>query len=666
MNYRLSERLNVRIRTRTRNIYTPYDYLKEVLVKSKRNFLKVFSADIINYDNFEEDLYIEPRDVLYETGDPWRNLSNRDKVEYRGYTNSEELEAILSDKERLGIFLVGEIGMGKSTFIYRFHKAFNMKDGQISIYLDFSEYRDGINSMADYDTMRHEYFSRLEKTLYEILRDNNIFDSFLKYVIRESYDENFIEMTIRMDEGGTLNMKKVGPQVRQWGRQNYLKYISFAFRFLKSKGFHILLILDNIDPIPVRFQEQFANNSLELVNMGDLQVIVAIRYYSWKIMTRVASGFRKCLILSINLPNICDLINKRVEYFIFNNLHEEFYKINIGKYSNLVISKDSLEELVATINSIIFGDRVIDSFILLSDMNLRLLMQNYVSIIDSRYINLNPKILHKFFEKKITDTKIFNISGYDLLLKSILSESGVLYKYDSGRIENVYNLYSIEKANRFTNLLKIYLLNIIYNMSVIRDRRRFIKKNDIIAETLKLGWRRNEILAALREMYSKTLLIGYSSSLFDFNDEIAPSQNAFLYKNKISRMVYYMFFMSFDFPMPESRILKYFFKRVTEDGADFEFILRRENKYLFDDDFVHIFVAEFLEEFINYEKKFLTKVTMNQNARDVLSNLIREPITAGMVRSFARHIRVAEKHHLKDRVDKLFLSLRHLNNMFPN
>jgi energy-coupling factor transporter ATP-binding protein EcfA2 len=660
----LSEHLDMEEIKRQNYIDSLFENFNSIFIKERRNLREAFTGgDITSISNYEELLYVEPRDYIFGKDYVWEDINKstgtaESEMQIKGYTNTQELMALVANGGKKGIFLVGDMGCGKTTFVNHFEDIFKKQSPtNVCITIDFLKQPLEINNEADYNQMRIDHFERINADVEKIITANDLSDEYSKYILETATHSVFRKFKIQSNRGETINWRKFEEVRGEWSTDNPLKSISLGFRFLRRKRYNILLVLDNVDVIPGFYQERFARNCLELVDMAEIQVLVTLRFYSFGLAYNVMSGYRWCHIMKIDLPSIRELIEKRIKHFIFDPMDKENYPIKIETGITVTVSKETITELLTYVSENLLQKNLVDFFLKMSDLNIRFILSNYQAILNSQHIKPTADIVYEFFEGRPKFREISSEKSYDLLLKSLISRGEILYNHKSSRVENVFHIYRTDQRDYFPDLLKIYLLRVAYSMSVrhvgTEEEIDFFEKKTLVKKMEKLGWGKAAINDALQELVWKTLFFSYDADSFEHMKRVTLSNMGCLYHNKCYRMVYYIFFMLFDFPISEHRLEKYFVKKEIDEYGEYCFCLREGFKSFLDDDFIHKLVSLFLLEMVDLEKDFIIQSFKRPEALQTYVVHIKEPISFALIDSYIKHLTKAQKQGFDDIIGEL-------------
>lgn len=666
---RLSSSIHPNSVRRNRSSKTLFGYIKSVFVPERLPFLDVFTRDAKDFPEFESKLYVEPQRHVHKDDYVWRDAKRRQPdARFLEYTSSDELLAHVSDGHHKGIFLMGDIASGKSTFVNHFKSLFEKEISRpLCIMLDFAKWRGRIDSERQYRAMKGDCFDKLNFEIETVLREEGIEKDHNEFLVRNARHSSFKRFRRTYDYGKLPVEEELQDSVDEWQIENPYESVRQGFKFLKHIGFNILVIFDNVDPIPICYQEKFAQDTLELVYGAGIQVIVPLRFYSLESMANVAGIYRCCIFMRLDLPSIKDLIERRVKALITDRLTKEEYEIPTGTGEEIIrIHRDSLVKLLEYVNERILSSELEKTFLSISDLNIRFILQNYRAIIDSKHVYISPSLLYNFYERDKGADKIFNVKPHDLLVKSVVTERKLLFRYNVSRIENVFNTYSASRGDYFPQLLKLYLLEMFYRLSVSKTqdtlRHDFVNRYVLYEKLESFGWDISAISAAAEELYKKTLLFGYESDQFEFNTRLALSNSGYLYRTLMIRMVYYMFFMLFDFPLPESRILLYFDKKEIGDPPTNAYKLKSEFSPLFNDETIHILVGEFLTELVTMEENLVSSIIV-KGAIKTFRNTILTPVSIRLTDSYLKHCKDRTSEPLCQCLSNLGNAIRKLDSV---
>ncbi|MBU1495137.1 MAG: metallophosphoesterase, partial [Actinobacteria bacterium] len=132
-----------------------WDYIRNICIVEQIDYNQIITRNAIDEEGWESSLFIEPGKYIYQHDYVWDSIKKREPGRILSdHTNSEELLALTRDGKRKGIFLMGDIACGKTTFVTRFSKLYCDTIPQAFCLLeDFSKWRNRINSEEAFQGM---------------------------------------------------------------------------------------------------------------------------------------------------------------------------------------------------------------------------------------------------------------------------------------------------------------------------------------------------------------------------------------------------------------------------------------------------------------------------------------------------------------------------------
>jgi hypothetical protein len=353
------------------------------------------------------------------------------------------------------IVLVGGIGSGKSTFLHRFFRIV----------------------LGDHENLLWFYIDFRNVTLKEEELEDYIVNKILGQW-KDKYEAKLGEI-----------LEKHGFAVSTDDVKNYLDKL---FTLLRTVGFSLTVILDNVDRYDINFQEKIFLLASHLTDIFITVTVVALREETFLTSTRTgvfdAYDIPK---FHISSPNFLSMIKARLDFTI------EFLKAGEGNYARKVrndlikyflIIKQSLEK------DNIQSKKLIDFIDSISVGNMRdaLRMFNYFTVSG----NTNVKEIFKIYDESRPHR--YQIAYHQFIKSIILGE----YKYYSEERSQLMNVldFDFSLTDSHFNILRIlqYLLERNNKRSPIG--KGYVSIDSLIAAGEEASIRRDVISDSLLRM----------------------------------------------------------------------------------------------------------------------------------------------------------------------
>ena len=470
------------------------DLVLEDVIKEKdleKDFLQncyCKSGALSNYSLVSKEILSTRYDYLFAEGDKKSIL--KQVTTQKGL--SDELTDLFSNSiSKRPILLLGDVGVGKSTFIdyLRLVEASNVFEKAISFKIDLGSkaiisydikkaiinliknqlYEDNGIDIEDDDFVRHCYYVELEK--------------FKKSVkVKRLYDidpERAIEKEIE------FLTKKVEDEVEHLKKS--LEYVA------KNRQKQLIVFIDNCDQRSDADQESAFLISQELSSNWPVIVFVSLRpetFHRTKKEAGALSGYHTKA-FTIPPPRLDEVVRKRLEFA---------QKITSGEIS--------LSTLTAPAN---FSKlhQLIDVFLYSLDTNKELL--RFLNSTSNENIRKAIEIIKKFFGSGHVDMEkileIYNNSGKYLvplheLLRSVIFSDNIHYSPTNTEIINVFDIRHFNPNDHFILLLLIALLD---DYSKNSRNSGFVSITETYSYLQGLGFTPPQIDSVLNFAYAKKM-----------------------------------------------------------------------------------------------------------------------------------------------------------------
>jgi len=374
-------------------------------------------------------------------------------------------------KEQEGalILLLGGIGSGKTTFIYRF---FNVILGRLLknmwFYVDFK------TAPTSKD--------KLEEYIYE-----KIVIHFEKFYLDDVKEQ----------------LEKLGIS---WDKKSKEEYVLHLLNILRCMGYSVSIVLDNVDKCEFGLQEAIFLNAEHIANKFSVLILLALReesYYRSK-LTGVFDAYH-IKKYHISSPDVEKLILKRIDYLL--NLLEKD-ESEISKIIGKEISFDEMKEKVVIFFKIVrdslkqtspFYKKPITHFITcISEGNMRIALEMFSNFLSSG----NTRVQEMMDVEKAGEKYI--VQDYQFLKSVILGNS----RYYRGNNSFIMNIFDFNTEHTSSHFLHLRILNYAFiNRSNENSLGRgFLEINKLIQEAEDLFISKDAVIDSLKKLASFDLL----------------------------------------------------------------------------------------------------------------------------------------------------------------
>jgi GTPase SAR1 family protein len=490
------------------------------------------SGALSNYSLVSKEILATRYNYLFEAGDRKASLQ---QVATKKGISSELVELFAESLSKRPVLLVGDVGVGKSTFIDYlrlveapkvFEKAISFKidlgsraiialDMKVAIIELIREQLSDIYNIdiEDDDFVRHCYFQELKKF------QNNIRVKRLYEIDSEKAIEKEIDFLTGKVEDEIGHLK------------SSLSYIC------KNQSKQIIIFIDNCDQRSDQDQESAFLIAQEFSSDWPMIVFISIRpetFHRTKRESGALSGYHTKA-FTIPPPRIDDVIKKRLAFA---------QKITSGEISLTKLGSNTRFSKLHTL---------IDAFLYSVEVNANLL--TFLNNVSNENIRKAIELVKKFFgsghvdmEKIIT---IFDEEGrYNIplheLLRSVIYGDNIHYSPSSSDIVNVFDIRHPKPNDHFILLIFISLLD---DYSKNSRNHGFVSVEDVYTYMQGLGFNSDQIDSAMN--------FAYLHKLFETSQkgDQLDAQNAQLLVRATNSGIYHLRFLIQSFTYIDSIIV---------------------------------------------------------------------------------------------------------------
>ncbi len=470
------------------------DLVLEDVIKEKsleKNFLEscyCTSGVLSNYSLVSKDILSTRYDYLFEVGD--RKASLQQAVTKKGLSR-ELTELFANSLSKRPVLLIGDVGVGKSTFIDYlrlvqapkvFEKAISFKinlGSRVIITLDMKKAIIGVikEQLSD---------------LYKIDIEENDFVRNCYYVDLERFKNNIrVKQLYDIDKGKAL-IKEINFLTKKV--ENEIDHLKAALNYIsKNQKKQIIIFIDNCDQRSDQDQEDAFLIAQEFASNWPMVVFISIRpetFHRTKKESGALSGYHTKA-FTIPPPRLDDVIKKRLKFA---------KKITTGE---IALTKFKNKTSFSQLNSLI------DVFLYSIEANENLL--NFLNNVSNENIRKAIELIKKFFGSGHVDMEkiinIYNEKGKYVipiheLLRSVIYGDNIHYSPTNSEIINVFDIRYNKPNDHFILLIFLSLLD---DYSKNSRNHGFVPIEEIYSYLQGIGYLANQIDSVLKFSYSMEL-----------------------------------------------------------------------------------------------------------------------------------------------------------------
>lgn len=402
--------------------------------------------------------------------------------------------------------LLGYIGTGKSTFLdHYFYSHIKRKNPTVkAIIVNFKTAPDSTDDFIFYMLNKiDDQISNIEPTLKTLNRENleNLFTEEI-VAIKSSIKDNEKQDNLIDNLFLTFVVCKVKKD-----NTNFQTLIKRKLNLLKDKSFSLWIILDNIDQHFYCLHHRAFVNAISIAHDFNCPLIISMRYVtlSTSDAREVYDSYRPRR-LKLSLPNIHELIKKRLNYFDF--LAKDILDEKLKWTGNLLRVHDLIKDINETSKLLSTHKILLDKTLLpLSNYNLRRLLEILLASYQSYYF---------FFDRFNNDRyrPTFGNIEKRFLYSHLLKNSD--YYDPSPRDEQelfIVNLFENEnKTAGYNHFIRIRLLQALISLGKSITMKKYVSFINNVFD-----YESYDILQAVRNFMNNQLfsIKGVISSKFD-------------------------------------------------------------------------------------------------------------------------------------------------------
>jgi len=470
------------------------DLVLEDVIKEKsieKEFLEdcyCKSGSISQYSVLSKQILTTRYDYLFESNDKKATL---EQVANKKGISSDLIELFANSQSKRPILLVGDVGVGKSTFIDNLSlvEAPKVFEKSLTFKIDL-----GSKAIITLD-VRKAIINLLKDQLRNVYKVDISEDNFVRnayYIELENFKKSVaVKKLYEIDK-----VKAIEKEIEFLSGlvNDDISHIKKSLEYIgKNHRKQIIIFIDNCDQRNDQDQETAFLAAQEFATDWPVVVFVCLRpetFHRTKKIDGALSGYHTKA-FTIAPPRIDEVIQRRLTFAqkITNGdivLSKLEGKTSFSKLHKLIQSfKDSLErnkDLYSFLDNI-------------SNGNIRKAIELIKKYFGSGHVD-TEKIL------RITEEQGTYIVPVHELLRSVIFGDNIYYNPDSSEIVNLFDVRTYDPKEHFIVLLVLGLLN---DYSANNRNQGFISINDLYSYMQSQGFIPTQIDSALNFMYSKAL-----------------------------------------------------------------------------------------------------------------------------------------------------------------
>lgn len=389
------------------------------------------------------------------------------------------------------ILLVGDVGVGKTTFIRNLVKNDAKEEFSRALFF-FLDY--GVNPAVSGDLK-----SYTSAEIIRQLRENENADIFERNFVRGVYHHRLMDFA----KGIYGDLKESAPEVFK------LKELEFLGELIKNEEEHvrhslehifrgqkrqIVIFLDNVDQRPPAFQEEVFLIATSMAGSWPVTAFVSLRPETFALSrARGAIAAYQPRVFTIEPPRIDLVIKKRLE-FALGQL------VNAGKIGGLVditLSSKNLENyLRMLIRAFDTQTEIIEFIDNMCAGNVRAALEYVASFVGSGHVD-SAKILG------VIENRGAYVLPLHEFMRAVIYKDAEHYDPSDSPVPNLYDIGSSTSKEHFAMLL---LLDYVERAGQVGGRHGFVERHLVLEFMQSAGFAVEQVLPHIRRAFDKGLL----------------------------------------------------------------------------------------------------------------------------------------------------------------
>lgn len=393
---------------------------------------------------------------------------------------------------RRPIVLIGDVGVGKSTFLkhllrIRANKEFN---SAISIYFDLGS--KGVLAKSTKDALLDEVARTLRDVYTLNIQDTKLVEAIYKIQLRE-FETGIFSQLKSVDESEWLKKRLSLLSGLIEKREEHLR-LCIEHLSITTKR-QIIIIIDNADQRSLQVQQDAFLIAQELATHWKSMVFLALRPQTFHASKRSgAISAYPPKVFVIPPPKLEDVIEKRLAFA----LKVAEGTLPVQNLAGLRLHVDSLAILISILKRALIENKDLIEFIVnVSGGNVRIAIE-----LVSRFFG-SPNVESEKIVKLYKETKRYNIPLHEFSKVALLGD----YSHFQEESSTASNIFSVVYPDKREHFLSLYILGYLaWDGAQKEHREGFVPTQTITREMQNCGFNGDQVQAHLARLTRKRLI----------------------------------------------------------------------------------------------------------------------------------------------------------------
>jgi hypothetical protein len=498
-------------------------------------FDNAFRERDVDVDYVLENYYIDkrgPRNVT--NGAIFERFSKRLKI----VTSSVSLATEFSNTQGLVYLVIGKKGIGKTILLNYYSKKVldtienNKRSKTVAIYLDLKNKKSDAN-----------FLNRLPGSLMEELFENVYYKSKMKKYL---FEPKCIRKLHRRYEIISEDNRLVERMLDKKEES-----IDCLFRFLKSEGYTVVVIIDNIDDFGVPYVVSIIDKCREMKDKYNAKCIVAVRDY-WTPAQLEIDDSELCSI-HLSEPDVKEIIKKRLNAIDTDSASKELHFVYDDDKPIVLTSSDIIDSFHRIVEDLMgTPSEILNKLFKLTNYDVREFLRNLYYFFHSPYLysrpNFNKALLDKIREtdKNLSIPRPRQTHFFDYL-EGFMTPHALCYDIHESKIFNIF-FHKFEYPEGFNYMNTLIFVRIL---QIVPETCNYISKEDVISQLKSIGYYDEKaIVNAISKLLKESLLESPDGKGYKDVQKLQMSEKGEIYLNTLVLELKYLLYVCDEVPMP--------------------------------------------------------------------------------------------------------------------
>lgn len=427
----------------------------------------------------------------------------------RGGVTEFHQQALGEAMARRPIVLIGDVGVGKSTFLkhllkIRANKEFN---SAISIYFDLGS--KGVLAKSTRDALLDEVAKALRDTYGVNLQDTKLIETIYKIQLKE-FETGIFSQLKSIDEPAWLKRRLALLSDLIDKREEHLR-LCIEHLSVSTKR-QIIVIIDNADQRSLQVQQEAFLIAQELATQWKSMVFLALRPQTFHASKRSgAISAYPPKVFVIPPPKLEDVIEKRLAFA----LKVAEGTLPVQNLAGLRLHVDSLAILISVLKRALIENKELIEFIVnVSGGNVRIAIE-----LVSKYFG-SPNVESEKIVKVYKESRRYKVPLHEFAKVALLGDYAH-FQEESSTASNVFAVVYPDRREHFLSLLILGYL--AWDGAQKEHREGFVPTQSITREMQDRGFNDGQVQAHLARLTRKRLIETAERRQLETAEEIQES-----------------------------------------------------------------------------------------------------------------------------------------------